>query len=43
LPGRTGLDEVALQKLEEGLHELESADVKRALQKLVLEYTPYLD
>ena len=41
--GRTELDEVALQKLEEELHELESADVKKALQKLVLEYTPYLD
>jgi FlaA1/EpsC-like NDP-sugar epimerase len=41
--GKTELDEAGLQKLELGLHSLEPAEVKKALQGLVPGYTPYLD
>lgn len=41
--GKTELDEAALRRLELELHALEPAEVKKALQGLVPEYTPYLD
>ena len=41
--GRTEADEAALWRLEQALHALEPVDVKRALARLVRDYTPYLE